>query len=74
MLSSNRKPTDRSERRTRQSSDASFGVHSFNGPTLDERHFAEEHVQREPDRQIEDDADDRGGDGGERRLQPRLAV
>ena len=28
--------------------------------------FAEQHVQREPHRQIEDDADDGGGNGGER--------
>ena len=35
---------------------------------------AEQHVQREPDRQIEDDADHRGGDGGERAGQPPVAA
>ena len=35
---------------------------------------AEQHVQREPDRQIEDDADHRGGDGGERAGEPPVAA
>ena len=34
----------------------------------------EQHVQREPDRQIEDDADHGGGDGGERAGQPPVGA
>ena len=38
------------------------------------RDLPEQDVQREPDRQIEDDADHRGGDGGERAREPPVGA
>ncbi len=37
-------------------------------------HLTEQHMQREPDRQVEDDADHGRGDGGERAGQPLVGA
>jgi NitT/TauT family transport system permease protein len=37
-------------------------------------HVAEQDVQREPDREVEDHADDRGGDGGKRAREPPVGA